>query len=155
MFLHEIIKLSEKIQSHDQYPFNIPTIKHLDRISLNKNVTFFVGENGSGKSTLLEAIAYQCGFNTSGGSRNNQYELVSSEAKLGNFIRLSWMPKSTMVFSLEQNHFIILLLISMNWQEKIVEYINTMEGNRYTNNRMGNLSCHYLGIVSVNGGYIF
>jgi predicted ATPase len=104
---------------------------------------------------LLEAIAYQCGFNTSGGSRNNQYELVSSEAKLGNFIRLSWMPKSTMVFSLEQNHFIILLLISMNWQEKIVEYINTMEGNRYTNNRMGNLSCHYLGIVSVNGGYIF
>jgi predicted ATPase len=105
MFLHEIIKLSEKIQSHDQYPFNIPTIKHLDRISLNKNVTFFVGENGSGKSTLLEAIAYQCGFNTSGGSRNNQYELVSSEAKLGNFIRLSWMPKVNNGFFLRAESF--------------------------------------------------
>jgi predicted ATPase len=105
MFLHEIIKINEKIQNHNQYPFNIPTIRHLDRFSLNKNVTFFVGENGSGKSTLLEAIAYQCGFNTAGGSRNNQYELISSEAQLGDFIRLSWMPKVTNGFFLRAESF--------------------------------------------------
>jgi predicted ATPase len=105
MFLHEIIKMNEKIQNHSQYPFNIPTIRHLDRISLNKNVTFFVGENGSGKSTLLEAIAFQCGFNTAGGSRNNQYELVSSEAQLGDYIRLSWMPKVNNGFFLRAESF--------------------------------------------------
>ncbi|PZE19687.1 AAA family ATPase [Paenibacillus xerothermodurans] len=105
MFLREIIKLNEKINAPDKYPFNVPAIKHFDNIALNKNVTFFVGENGSGKSTLLEAIAYQCGFNTAGGSRNNLYELVSSEAKLGDFIRLSWMPKINNGFFLRAESF--------------------------------------------------
>jgi len=105
MFLREIIKLEEKIHTPAQYPFNVPSIKHLDRISLSRNVTFFVGENGSGKSTLLEAIAYQCGFNTAGGSRNNQYEVTSSEAKLGDFIRLSWMPKVNSGFFLRAESF--------------------------------------------------
>ncbi|CAM3685837.1 AAA family ATPase [Cohnella lubricantis] len=75
MFLREIIKLNEKIHTPDQYPFNVPAIKHFDKITLNKNVTFFVGENGSGKSTLLEAIAYQCGFNTAGGPLFKHYML--------------------------------------------------------------------------------
>jgi len=105
MFLRKIIKLNEKIHAPNQYPFNVAAIQNFDKISLNKNVTFFVGENGSGKSTLLEAIAYQCGFNTAGGSRNNLYELASSEAKLGDFIRLSWMPKVNNGFFLRAESF--------------------------------------------------
>ena len=66
---------------------------------------FFIGENGSGKSTLLEAIAYQCGFNPAGGGRNNIYELKSSEAKLGDYIRLSWLPKITQGFFLRAESF--------------------------------------------------
>ncbi|HBI02562.1 MAG TPA: AAA family ATPase, partial [Paenibacillaceae bacterium] len=61
--------------------------------------------NGSGKSTLLEAIAYQCGFNPAGGGRNNIYELESSEAKLGDYIRLSWLPKITQGFFLRAESF--------------------------------------------------
>ncbi|NDI35435.1 AAA family ATPase [Chengkuizengella sediminis] len=105
MYLREIIKLNEKIQNSNQYPFNIPTIKALDNLSLTKNVTFFVGENGSGKSTLLEAIAYQCEFNTAGGSRNNTYEVDSSEARLGDYVRLSWMPKMNRGFFLRAESF--------------------------------------------------
>lgn len=105
MFLREIIKLNDRIHNHDQHPFNIPTVRGLSRIPLNRNVTFFVGENGSGKSTLLEAIAYQCGFNTAGGSRNNQYELDSSDAQLGDYIRLSWMPKVSQGFFLRAETF--------------------------------------------------
>jgi Predicted ATPase len=105
MFLREIIKLNERIQNHEQYPFNIPTVRSLTRIPLNRNVTFFVGENGSGKSTLLEAIAYQCGFNTAGGSRNNLYDLDSSAAQLGDYIRLSWMPKVNQGFFLRAETF--------------------------------------------------
>jgi Predicted ATPase len=105
MYLHEVMKLTEKIKTPDQYPFNIPAIKSLGTLKFKKNVTFFVGENGSGKSTLLEAIAYQCGFNTAGGGRNNQYELASSEAKLGDYIRLSWMPKINSGFFLRAESF--------------------------------------------------
>ncbi|MNP19129.1 recombination protein F [compost metagenome] len=69
-------------------------------MKLTRNVTFFVGENGSGKSTLLEAMAYQCGFNTAGGGRNNNYQLESSGSSLGEHIRLSWLPKITNGFFL-------------------------------------------------------
>lgn len=105
MYLHQLYKLNERITSPHEYPFNIPSVKSLDSLRFRKKVTFFVGENGSGKSTLLEAIAYQCGFNTAGGSRNNSYELVSSEAKLGDYIRLSWMPKINSGFFLRAESF--------------------------------------------------
>jgi len=39
---------------HGDYPFNIPAVRYLQRaggISLEKPVTFLVGENGTGKST--------------------------------------------------------------------------------------------------------
>ncbi|ANS74209.1 AAA family ATPase [Paenibacillus yonginensis] len=100
MYLQELTKLQDKIKHPEQYPFNIPSIRSLDKLVFRKKVTFFVGENGSGKSTLLEAIAYQCGFNTAGGSRNNTYDLAASEARLGDYIRLSWMPKITSGFFL-------------------------------------------------------
>jgi hypothetical protein len=44
MFLHEIIKLSDKIQSQspDQYPFNIPTIKHFDSIAKQLKIWIYL-----------------------------------------------------------------------------------------------------------------
>ncbi len=105
MFLRKVTLLKEKIKKTGQYPFSILTIRNLDTLEFIKNITFFVGENGSGKSTLLEAIAYQCGFNPAGGGRNNIYELESSEAKLGDYIRLSWLPKITQGFFLRAESF--------------------------------------------------
>jgi predicted ATPase len=54
----------------DRYPFNIPAVRDLDRLSFHPDVTFFVGENGAGKSTMLEAIAVAMGLPAEGGSRN-------------------------------------------------------------------------------------
>ncbi|WP_027093053.1 AAA family ATPase [Cohnella thermotolerans] len=105
MYLREVKLLREKITSPDRYPFNIPSLRSLESLPFRKNVTFFVGENGSGKSTLLEAIAYQCGFHTGGGGRNNYYELASSEAWLGDYIRLSWLPKVNSGFFLRAESF--------------------------------------------------
>ncbi|MFC0211526.1 AAA family ATPase [Paenibacillus chartarius] len=87
------------------YPFNIPAIRSLTSLQFKTNVTFFVGENGSGKSTVLEAIAYQCGFNTAGGGRNNTYEVDASHSGLGDYVRLSWMPKVTNGFFLRAETF--------------------------------------------------
>ena len=66
---------------------------------------FFVGENGSGKSTLLEAITDKCGFNTAAGGRNNSYEVHAAESVLGDYIRLSWMPKVTNGFFMRAESF--------------------------------------------------
>lgn len=105
MFLKKIVLKREEVPSYQQYPFSIPSIKSLEELEINNDITFFVGENGSGKSTLLEAIADKCEFNTAGGGRNNFYETDASEAALGDYIRLSWMPKVTNGFFLRAESF--------------------------------------------------
>ncbi|RAP73865.1 AAA family ATPase [Paenibacillus montanisoli] len=87
------------------YPFSVPALQQMKSLAFETNVTFFVGENGSGKSTLLEAIAYQCGFNTAGGGRNNAYDVDASHSGLGEYIRLSWMPKITNGFFMRAETF--------------------------------------------------
>ncbi|NHN33377.1 AAA family ATPase [Paenibacillus agricola] len=105
MYLRSLELLKKNDHNSKVYPFSIPAIKGLGSLSFGTNVTFFVGENGSGKSTLLEAIAYQCGFNTAGGGRNNTYEVDASGSILGDHIRLSWMPKITNGFFLRAETF--------------------------------------------------
>lgn len=105
VYLRTIKLLREKFPNMTEYPFHLPSLRKLEEIELASSVTFFVGENGSGKSTLLESIAYQCGFNTAGGSRHNYYEVHRSEAILGDYIRLSWLPKITNGFFLRAESF--------------------------------------------------
>ncbi|MGI2326272.1 AAA family ATPase [Planococcus sp. YIM B11945] len=105
MFLKRISLLRDKITDFEQYPFNIPSLKNFEQLDLTSDVTFFVGENGSGKSTLLEAVAAKCEFNTAGGGRNNFYEVPSAEAVLGDYLRLSWMPKVTNGFFMRAESF--------------------------------------------------
>ncbi|MED1781224.1 AAA family ATPase [Brevibacillus fortis] len=105
VYLRTIKLLRENFPNTKEYPFHLPSLRKLAAIELASSVTFFVGENGSGKSTLLESIAYQCGFNTAGGSRNNFYEVHRSEASLGDYIRLSWLPKMTNGFFLRAESF--------------------------------------------------
>lgn len=100
LFLRRITLLREEVTDFNTYPFSVPAIRGMETLELDSEVTFFVGENGSGKSTLLEAIAYKCGFNTAGGGKNNIYEVDSSYSALGNYIRLSWLPKINQGFFL-------------------------------------------------------
>ena len=103
MYLRSL-EIFNKTGSND-YPFSIPALKNMTSLAFKTNVTFFVGENGSGKSTILEAIAYQCGFNTAGGSRHNQYEVDASHSILGEYMRLSWLPKITNGFFMRAETF--------------------------------------------------
>lgn len=105
MFLKRVTLLRDHISSFDKYPFSIPAIKNLNELHFTHHVTFLVGENGSGKSTLLEAIADKCDFNTAGGGRNNTYEVHAADSDLGDYIRLSWMPKTTNGFFLRAESF--------------------------------------------------
>ncbi|CAM5784626.1 MULTISPECIES: AAA family ATPase [Brevibacillus] len=105
IYLRTIYLLRERFLTKTGYPFSLPAYRELERIDLTSSVTFLAGENGSGKSTLLEAIAYQCGFHTAGGSRANSYHVDRAEAALGDYIRLSWMPKMTDGFFLRAESF--------------------------------------------------
>lgn len=106
IYLRTITLLRERFSDKmDRYPFSLPSLRSLEEIELESSVTFFVGENGSGKSTLMEAIAYQCGFHTAGGSRHNFYEVDRAEASMGEYIRLSWLPKITNGFFLRAESF--------------------------------------------------
>ena len=70
------------------YPFSLPAVRSLSKLSLSAPVTFFVGENGTGKSTLLEAIAVNSGFNAEGGSRNFNFSTVQTHSGLYEHITL-------------------------------------------------------------------
>jgi predicted ATPase len=104
-FLREVF-LKEKSKDRLGYPFSIPALQKEDLdLAFTTPVTFFVGENGSGKSTVLEAIAIECGFNPSGGSRNNSYEYKQTESSLASLLRLSWSIKMTYGFFLRAESF--------------------------------------------------
>jgi len=81
-YLREIHLKRELVESFDDYPFCIPSVRELDRLEFHADVTFFVGENGSGKSTLLEAIAVALGFNAEGGNKNSLFNTVRTHSPL-------------------------------------------------------------------------
>ncbi|MBU5336561.1 AAA family ATPase [Intestinibacter bartlettii] len=87
-FIRSIKLNKDKVKSFNEYPFNLPVIKYLDKLKFHPNVTFIVGENGSGKSTILEAIATSYGFNPEGGTKNFNFSTNDTHSCLYDFITL-------------------------------------------------------------------
>lgn len=142
MYLKSCKMLQDTIPNKQMYPFNIPSLQDLQELEFPTNVTFFVGENGSGKSTLLEAIADRCDFNTAGGGRQNLYEVHKAESSLGEYIRLSWMPKISNGFFLRSETF-----YQFASHIDLIEDqgdITLLVGNLYIINPMGSLFLLYL-----------
>lgn len=88
-FIREVGLRRDDIPPLTRYPFSLDAVRHLDRLPLHPQVTFFVGENGSGKSTLLEAIAVAWGFNAEGGTRNFRFATYSSHSLLHEYLVLT------------------------------------------------------------------
>jgi predicted ATPase len=88
-YLIQVALLRERVLDLGAYPFTVPSIRAFEKLSLEKPVTFLVGENGSGKSTLLEAIATAWGFNPEGGTRNFSFSTRTSHSDLHRFLRLA------------------------------------------------------------------
>jgi predicted ATPase len=73
-----------------QWPLTIPAVEQLleDGLTLDKGVTFLVGENGSGKSTIVEAVAMAFGMSPEGGSTQGHHSTRPTESPLGGVLRL-------------------------------------------------------------------
>ena len=89
----------------NEFPYALPAVGADFAMEFPTNVTFFVGENGSGKSTVIEALAVACGFNASGGSRNNVYDHTKTESTLSDALRLAWNVKMNAGFFLRAESF--------------------------------------------------
>jgi len=92
-WLRSVILRRDKVESFDDYPFNLPAVRGLESIELTRPVTYFIGENGSGKSTLIEAIAIKWGFNAEGGSTAFRFATTQrSHSDLFDYLRLVRAP---------------------------------------------------------------
>lgn len=76
-----------KINSFDEYSFNIEIIRDFNELNFTEPVTFFIGENGTGKSTFLEAIAM--GLNAEGGTQNFNFVTKNTSSSLSNYLKIS------------------------------------------------------------------
>ena len=92
-WLRSIELRRDKIESFEDYPFNLPAVRALESLEFARPVTYFVGENGSGKSTLIEAIAIKWGFNPEGGSTAFRFSSTArSHSELYDYLRLVRAP---------------------------------------------------------------
>lgn len=88
-YLQEISIKATRQLDYSFYPFSIPAIRQLDKLTFDKHVTILIGENGSGKSTLLEAIAVGLGFNPEGGTKNFDFSTQDTHSRLSDCLRFA------------------------------------------------------------------
>jgi len=97
IYLQSVTPRSE-LNEADTYPFSIPVVQHLDHLTFDSPVTFFVGENGTGKSTMLEAIAYSSQLSTISGIDIDQDPTMEPVRELGDNLRLAWTRRTSRGF---------------------------------------------------------
>lgn len=79
----------DQVPSFERFPYSLPALLNLDRLSFHPKVTFLIGENGTGKSTLLEGLALSVGLNPEGGSRNFNFATRASHSELDACLRVA------------------------------------------------------------------
>jgi predicted ATPase len=89
----------------DLFPFSIPIIRNLDKLTFASPITFLVGENGSGKSTLLEAIAMAAKSVTVGTDDAHADTTLTHLRELAGRFRLIWSKRSKRGFFLRSEDF--------------------------------------------------
>jgi len=90
MYITEIEIQSERYPTDRCYPFNVPTLRKAQKVTLDKPVVFFVGENGSGKSTLLEALCRKCGIHIWDKPKRHIAHENPYETQLSDYVDVTW-----------------------------------------------------------------
>ena len=89
LFVKRISLKRHKVEDFNKYPFNIEVLKNFNELSLEKNVSFFIGDNGIGKSSLIEAIAIVLGMNPEGGTENFMFSTRDTHSELHDYLVVS------------------------------------------------------------------
>ena len=109
-FLVEVRLNPAKIPSWEEYPFNLPAVRHVESVRFHPSVTFFVGENGCGNTTTsLDHGMYVNGGTSGGGGagnvtiRNNLIYNVDVNAQPGNKGWLFFMNNASPNVTIDHN----------------------------------------------------
>ncbi len=86
-YISELVFLRDRVTDWAEYPYNVPSIRKLDRIRFTSPVTFLLGDNGTGKTTILESIALLCGLGIEGGSHNHGFSSTDRRSRLAEALR--------------------------------------------------------------------
>jgi predicted ATPase len=97
---------SPALNGDESFPFSVPIIRNLDKLTFDSPITFLVGENGSGKSTLLEAIAIAAKSVTVGTNDAQTDVTLMQVRRLAENFRLSWSKRSKRGFFLRSEDFL-------------------------------------------------
>ena len=89
----------------ETFPFSVPAIRTLPKLSFDTPVTFFVGENGSGKSTLLEGLALAAALPTVGSTAATDDATLAAQRTLARALKLVWNRRSKRGFFLRAEDF--------------------------------------------------
>lgn len=87
------------------FPFSVPTIRTLEAVTFDADVTLLVGENGSGKSTFLEALAIAARLPAVGASRLEGDPTLAQQRRLAQRMRLTWRGRTHRGFFLRAEDF--------------------------------------------------
>jgi predicted ATPase len=99
------IELRRPPDAPDAFPFGLPALRGLDRLTLRAPVTILVGENGSGKSTVLEATAIAARAITAGAADADVDPTLDGVRSLARALRLSWSKRPARGFYLRAEDF--------------------------------------------------
>ena len=89
----------------DRFPFSVPVVQTLEKVSFPTPVTIFVGENGSGKSTLLEALARSAQMITVGSEETQRDQTLDALQPLADHLKLVWNKRTHRGFFLRAEDF--------------------------------------------------
>ena len=103
--LRSIAKAKVTGEQAERFPFSVPVVRALEKLSLDAAVTLLVGENGSGKSTILEGIAAAAGLPTIGTVGVDADETRGAQRALGRALRLTWRQRTRRGFFLRAEDF--------------------------------------------------
>jgi len=102
--LRELI-INQAQENVSDYPFNVPAVQHLSKLSFGSPSTIFVGENGSGKSTIIEALAQKAGMITIGSDAIGVDQSLKPVAPLAENMELVWNKRTHKGFFLRAEDF--------------------------------------------------
>jgi len=103
--LRSIAKAKTTAEQSERFPFSVPIVRELQKLSVNAAVTLLVGENGSGKSTILEGIAAAAGLPTIGTVGVADDETLGAQRLLGRALKLTWNQRTRRGFFLRAEDF--------------------------------------------------
>ena len=104
-FLRSIASKASLRDGRTGFPFTVPVVRTLERLDVNSDVTFLVGETGSGKSTLLEGIAAAVSLPTVGSEGVRDDRSLSAQRALAEHLVLSWTRRTHKGFFLRAEDF--------------------------------------------------